>query len=82
MPPSGKCLRRIAPAATMVEEFVETTQSIHKTQLVAGNYGTFWSLAARISYPKMDPLLSSSMRQAAEEPAQISSYQMLSVDKK
>jgi len=41
MPPSGKCLRRIAPAVTMVEEFVETTQSIHKTQLVAGNYGTF-----------------------------------------
>jgi hypothetical protein len=27
MQPSGECLRRIAPAATMVDEFVETTQN-------------------------------------------------------
>ena len=30
MPPSGKCLRRIAPAAAMVDEFVETTQNTNK----------------------------------------------------
>ncbi len=30
MPPSGKCLRRIAPAAAMVNEFVETTQKTKK----------------------------------------------------
>jgi len=32
MPPSGKCLRRIAPAAAMVNEFVEITQNTNKTQ--------------------------------------------------
>ena len=41
MPPSGKCLRRIAPAVAMVNEFVETTQNTNKTQLLASNYGTF-----------------------------------------
>jgi hypothetical protein len=30
MQPSGKCLRRIAPAATMVDKFVETTRNINK----------------------------------------------------
>ncbi len=35
MPPSGKWLRRIAPAAAMVNEFVETTQNTNKTQLLA-----------------------------------------------
>jgi hypothetical protein len=35
MPPSGKCLRHITPAAAMVNKFVETTQNINKTQLVA-----------------------------------------------
>jgi hypothetical protein len=32
MPPSGKCPHHIAPAATMVDEFVETTQNTNKTQ--------------------------------------------------
>ena len=41
MLPSGKCLRRIAPAAAMVNKFVETTQNTNKTQLVASNYSTF-----------------------------------------
>jgi hypothetical protein len=41
MPPSGKCLRRIAPAAAMVSKFVETTQNTNKTQLLASNYSTF-----------------------------------------
>jgi len=44
MPPSGKCLRRIALAATMVNEFVETTQNTNKTQLLASNYGAFRAL--------------------------------------
>jgi len=41
MPPSGECLRRIALAATMVNEFVETTQNTNKTQLLPSNYRTF-----------------------------------------
>jgi hypothetical protein len=43
MPPSGKCLRRIAPAAAMVNEFVETTQNTNtnKAHLLASNYSTF-----------------------------------------
>jgi hypothetical protein len=41
MPPSGECLRHIALAATMVNEFIETTINTNKTQLLASNYGTF-----------------------------------------
>ena len=41
MPPSGVCLRRIAPLAAMVDECVETTQNTDKAQLLASNYGTF-----------------------------------------
>jgi hypothetical protein len=41
MLPSVKCLRHIAPAAAMVNEFVETTQNTIKTQLLASNYSTF-----------------------------------------
>jgi hypothetical protein len=41
MPPSGKCLRPIAPAAAMVNNFVETTQNTNKTHFLASNYGTF-----------------------------------------
>jgi hypothetical protein len=40
MPPSGKCLRHIAPAAAMVDKFVETTKNTNKTQLLASNYCT------------------------------------------
>jgi hypothetical protein len=66
MPPSGEWLRRIVPAAAMVDEFVELTQNTNKTQLLASNYGTFWLLLfMRISYPEMDPLLSSSMQRAS-----------------
>jgi hypothetical protein len=35
MPPLGKCLRRIALAAAMVNEFIETTPNTNKTQLLA-----------------------------------------------
>jgi hypothetical protein len=39
MPPSGECLRCIAPAAVMVNKFVETTLNSDKTQLLPINYG-------------------------------------------
>ena len=41
MPPLGECLRRTAPAAIMVDEFVETTLNTSKTQLLPSNYSTF-----------------------------------------
>ncbi len=41
MPSSGKCLRRIAPATIMVDEFVETTLNTNKMQILPSNYGTF-----------------------------------------
>jgi hypothetical protein len=41
MPPSGECLRGIAPTAAMVDEFEQNTQNTNKTQLLASNYGTF-----------------------------------------
>ena len=41
MPPLGECLSCIAPAAAMVNEFVETTQNTNKTQLLASDYRTF-----------------------------------------
>ncbi len=44
MPPLGKCLRRIAPAAAMVNKFIETTQNTNKPQLLASNYGKFRAL--------------------------------------
>jgi hypothetical protein len=42
MLPSGKCLRCIAPAATMVNEFVERTLNTNKH--LPSNYGEFRSL--------------------------------------
>jgi len=44
MPPSGECLRRVAPAAIMVDKFVETRQNTNKTQFLPSNYGTFRAL--------------------------------------
>ena len=35
MPPSGKCLRHIAPVAAMVDELVETTQNTNKKLFLA-----------------------------------------------
>ena len=45
MPPSGECLCHIAPAAVMVDKFVETTLNTIKTQLFPSNYGTFRALS-------------------------------------
>ncbi len=93
MLPSGKCLRRIAPAATMVNEFFETTQNTNKTQLSASNYRTFRALIISENFiPQNEP--STQLIDAtsfvemwnatigAEELAIISSYQTLSADKK
>ncbi len=93
MPPSGKCLRRIAPAAAMVNEFVETTQNTNKTQLLASNYSTFRALIISENFlPQNGP--STKLIDAtsfvkmwnatigAEELAIISSYHTLSADKK
>ena len=44
MPPLGKCLRRIATAAAMVDDFEQNTQNTNKTQLLASNYSTFRAL--------------------------------------
>jgi len=53
---SGKCLRCIAPAAAMVNEFVETTQNTNKTQLLASNYGSFGGLVVcEIFIPQNGP---------------------------
>ncbi len=41
MPLSGECLRCIAPAAVMVNEFVFKTQNTNKTQLLPSNYKHF-----------------------------------------
>ena len=56
MPPLVECLRRIAPAAAMVNEFVETTQNANKTQLLAINYGTFRALVVSENFiPQNEP---------------------------
>ncbi len=66
MPPPGKCLRHIAPADAMVNEFVETTLNTNKTQLLASNYNTFRALVVCETFnPKTNPLLSSLMQQAS-----------------
>ena len=93
MPPSGKCLRRIAPAAAMVNEFVETTQNTNKTQLLASNYSTFRALVISenfipqngpstqlINAPSFIKIWNATI--GAEELAVISSYQMVSANKK
>jgi hypothetical protein len=92
MPLTGKCLRRIAPAAAMVNEIFITTQNTNKTQLLASNYGTFRALVVcenfipqnRPSTQLIDATSCVKMWNTtigAEELAVISSYQTLSVDK-
>ncbi len=93
MLPSGKCLRRIASAAAMVNEFVETTQNTTKTQLLASNYSTFWAIINSENFiPQNGPSthvidVTSFVKMwddtiGVEELVIISSYQMLSADKK
>jgi len=93
MPPSGKCLRRIALAAAIVNKFVETTQNTNKTQLLASNYGTFWAQVIRENFiPQNGPstlvIDATSFLQmwnttiGAEELVVISIYHTFSADKK
>ena len=92
MPPLRKCLRRIAPAAVMVDKFVETTLNTNKTQLLASNYGTFRALVVcenfipqnRPSTQLIDATSCVKMWNitiVAEELANIYSYQTLWGDK-
>ena len=93
MPPLVECLRRIAPApaATMVNEFLETTQNTNKTQVLASNYDTFWALVVCENLTPNGPstqlinaisfVLMWNSTFGAEEFSYISSYQTLSADK-
>ncbi len=91
-PPLGKCLRRIAPAAVMVDKFVETTLNTNKTNFLPSNYGTLRALVVCENFvPQIGP--STQLIDAtsciklwnttivAEELTNISSYQMLWGDK-
>jgi hypothetical protein len=93
MPPLGKCLCCIAPAATMVNEYIEITQNTNKKLFLASDYGTNWSLVVYENFiPQKGPSTqlidaTSCVKMCdatigAEELADISSYQMLSADKK
>jgi hypothetical protein len=83
MLPSGKCLRHIAPAATMVNKFVETTKNTTKTQPLASNDSTFRALVICENFilPQNGPSTQRNNTIGAEELAIISSYQTLSADK-
>ncbi len=92
MPLPGECLRRIAPAAVIVDEFAETTPKTNKTQLLPSNYDTFRSLFVCENFvPQNGPstqLINVTscikMRNAtigAEELPDISSYQTFLPDK-
>ena len=94
MPPSGKCLHRIALAATMVDKIIKTTLNTSKTQLLASNYGTFQALVVCENFvpqnqnePSTQLIDATSCEKmwnttiGAEELAIISSYQTLWEDK-
>ena len=56
MLPSGECLRRITPAALIVDEFVETTRNTNKTLLLPSNYATFQTLVVCENFvPQNEP---------------------------
>jgi hypothetical protein len=50
IPPSGECLRHIAPMAAIVDKFIETTQNTNKTQLLLSNYSTFRALVVCVNF--------------------------------
>ncbi len=92
MPSLGKCLRRIAPAAAMVDEYVENTQNTNKKLFLPSDYGTNQSLVVYENFiPPKGPstqLINATscvkmcdVMIGAEELADISSYQTLSTDK-
>jgi hypothetical protein len=92
MLPSGKCLRRIASAAAMVDEYIENTQNANKKLFSASNYNTNQSLVVYENLiPQKEPSTqlidaTSCIKMCdatigAEELSYILSYQMLSADK-
>jgi hypothetical protein len=92
LPPFGKCLRCIAPAAAMVDKYIENTQNTNKKLFLASNYGTNQSLVVYENFiPPKGPStqlndVTSCVKMCnatigAEELADISSYQTLSADK-
>ncbi len=93
LPPLVECLRRIAQAAAMVDEFEQNIQNTKKTQLLASNYGTYWSLVVCENFGTQNGPVTQLIDATsfvwmwnatigAEELAVISSYQKLSADKK
>jgi hypothetical protein len=93
MPPWVDCLRHIAVAAAMVNKLEWNTQNTNKTQLLASNCGTFWSLVVYENFiPRNGPstqlinatsfVIMWNAMIRAEELAVLSRYQMLSADKK
>ncbi len=92
MPPSGKCLRHIAPAAAMVDKYIENTQNTNKKLFLASDYGTNRSLNVYENFiPQKGPStqlvdVTSCVKMCdatigAEELVDISSHQKLSADK-
>ena len=49
------CCIGIAPAAAMVDEFVENTQNTDKTHLLASNYSTYRALVIRENFIPQNP---------------------------
>jgi len=59
MMPVVECLHHIATAAAIVIDFEWNTQNTNKTQLLASNYGKFWSLVVRENFmPQNGPYYS------------------------
>jgi hypothetical protein len=92
MLPSGKCLRRIAPAAAMVDKYIANTQNTNKKLFLASDYSTTRSLVVYESFiPQKGPSTqlvdaTSCVKMCnamigAEKLSYILSYQMLSAEK-
>jgi hypothetical protein len=92
MPPSGECLRRIAPEAAMVDKYNENTQNTNKKLFLGSNYGTNQSLVVYENFiPQKGPYTqlidtTSCVKMCnatigAEELVDIFSYQTMSADK-
>jgi hypothetical protein len=92
MLPLGKCLRCIAPAAAIVDEYIENTQNTNKKLFLAGDYGTNQSLDVYENFiPPNEPSTqlvdgTSCVKMCnatigAEQLSYILSYQTLSADK-
>jgi hypothetical protein len=90
-----KCLHCIAPAAAMVDKYIENTQNTSKKLVLASGYGTNQSLSLVVYENLIPPKQPSTQlvdatscvkkcgaRIEAEELSFILSYQTLSADKK